>query len=264
MSLVLNAPRLPDRIRLLGCLVDRLTNKQALQWCLDACRCREAPARILLTANASHLVAMEDDAALRQAGNAADLVTADGMSLVWASWLTGTPLPERVTGIDLLTRLLEAAPREGIRVFLLGATQPVIERFVAHCREAHPGIEIAGWRNGYFDPEDASVVRQIAESRADLLLVGMPSPRKDIWCERYRDEFDVRLIIGVGGAFDVLAGMVRRAPRWMQVTGLEWAWRLLLEPKRLWRRYLFGNCRFIWLLLRDALGGNRPPPPRVA
>jgi N-acetylglucosaminyldiphosphoundecaprenol N-acetyl-beta-D-mannosaminyltransferase len=242
--------------RILDCPVDPLTMEEALDWCVQACRTGRR-ARILLTANASHLVAMRDDPALREAAGVADLVTADGMSLVWAGRFLGHAVPERVAGIDLMENLLRAAPRHGLRVFLLGAKPAVLERMVERCRREHPGLELAGWRDGYFPPsEHEAVVRQIAESGADILFVAMPSPFKDVWCERHRDRFGVKLIMGVGGAFDVLAGAVPRAPRWMQAAGLEWAWRLMLEPRRLWRRYLVGNGRFLWLVLRDRFGGR--------
>lgn len=243
----------PAAVGLLGCGIDPLRQDEVLRWCLDTCR-GSAPTRILLTANASHLVAMQDDAALREAARAADLVTADGMSLVWAARLLGARLPERVAGIDLLEALLARAPEQGLRIFLLGAKPAVLDRLLATCRDLHPGLQVVGWRDGYFGPDQhAEVVRQVAELGADLLFVGMPSPFKDVWCERHRAEFGVRLIIGVGGAFDVLAGIVPRAPRWMQDRGLEWAWRLWLEPRRLWRRYLVGNSRFAWLVARDKL-----------
>jgi exopolysaccharide biosynthesis WecB/TagA/CpsF family protein len=251
-------------VRILNCPVDPVTMEEALAWCVEACRSPGARARIVLTANASRLVEMQSDPALREACGAADLVTADGMSLIWASRLLGgRPLPERVTGIDLLSGLLRLAPRHGLRVFLLGARPEVLARLVALCREDHPGLELAGWRDGYFAPsEHEAVVRQIAESRADILFVGMPSPFKDVWCERHRDRFGVRLIMGVCGAFDVLAGVVPRAPRRMQAAGLEWAWRLGLEPRRLWRRYLLGNSRFVWLLLRSRVRGRAPAAGR--
>jgi N-acetylglucosaminyldiphosphoundecaprenol N-acetyl-beta-D-mannosaminyltransferase len=256
MNRVLAPPS--DAARILGCRVDALTMTSALDWCVGACLSR-GPARIVLTANASHLVALQDDPSLRRAAEAADLVTADGMSLVWAGRLLGHRLPERVAGIDLMTGVLEQAPRHGLRVFFLGARPEVLARFVAASRTAYPGLDIAGARDGYFRPEEQeAVVREIAASGADMLFVAMPSPFKDIWCERHRDRLGVRLIMGVGGAFDVLAGVVPRAPRAMQRAGLEWAWRLMLEPRRLWRRYLVGNSRFAWLVLRQALRGVRP------
>jgi exopolysaccharide biosynthesis WecB/TagA/CpsF family protein len=244
----------PAAIRILGCGVDPLRHEEVLRWCLDTCHGHQR-ARILLTANASHLVAMQDDAELRDAARAADMVTPDGMSLVWAGRLLGGCIPERVTGIDLLEALLRAAPANGLRVFLLGAKPAVMERFVAHCRASYSGLEIVGWRDGYFtEAQHPEVIQQIADSRADILFLGMPSPFKDVWCERHRDEFGVKLIMGVGGAFDVLAGEVRRAPRLMQAAGIEWVWRLGLEPRRLWKRYLVGNSRFLWLLARQRFG----------
>lgn len=248
----------PPSVPVLGCGIDPMRQQEVLDWCLETAR-SSARARIVLTANASHLVAMQDDPALRQAAKAADLVTPDGMSLVWASRMLGGGIPERVAGIDLLEALLRSAPEAGLRVFLLGAKPAVMERFVAHCQASYPGVQIVGWRDGYFTAEQhPEVVRQIAEARADMLFLGMPSPFKDIWCEQHRDEFGVKLIMGVGGAFDVMAGEVARAPRWMQVAGLEWAWRLWLEPRRLWKRYLVGNSRFIWLLAKEALRRRVP------
>ena len=248
----------PSSVSVLGCGIDPMRQQEVLDWCLETAR-SSARARIVLTANASHLVAMQDDPALREAAKAADLVTADGMSLVWAGRLLGGEIPERVAGIDLLDALLQSAPKQGLRVFLLGAKPAVLERFVARCRASHPGIEIVGWRDGYFTAaQHPEVVRQVAEARADMLFLGLPSPFKDVWCERYRDAFGVKLIMGVGGAFDVLAGEVRRAPCWMQTAGLEWAWRLWLEPRRLWKRYLVGNSRFLWLLARESVRRRAP------
>ncbi len=236
-----------------------MTMAEVLAWCLETCRAARS-GRILLTANASHVVDMQADPALRQACHAADLIVADGMSLVWASRLLGRPVPERVPGIDLLSGLLRLAPQHGLRVFLLGAKPEALAHFVAQCSRDYPGLVVAGWRDGYFAPaEHEAVVQQIAASEADILFVAMPSPFKDIWCERHRDRFGARLIMGVGGAFDVLTGLVPRAPRWMQASGLEWSWRLMLEPRRLWRRYLFGNSRFLWLIVRDWFSERVPP-----
>jgi N-acetylglucosaminyldiphosphoundecaprenol N-acetyl-beta-D-mannosaminyltransferase len=135
---------------------------------------------------------------------------------------------------------------------------------VEQSRVQYPGLEIAGFRDGYFGPRDhAGIVEEIRSSRAHLLFVGMPSPFKEIWCERHRQRLNVPVIVGVGGSFDVLAGFVRRAPLWLQSPlGLEWFWRLLMEPRRLWKRYLISNSRFIWLASQEILArrlGRRPP-----
>jgi N-acetylglucosaminyldiphosphoundecaprenol N-acetyl-beta-D-mannosaminyltransferase len=249
VSEVMARPR--AAVTVLGCPIGPLTMEQTLAWCLDACWSNR-PAAILLTANASHLVDMQRNPQLQQACLAADLITADGMSIVWASRMLGQPLPERVTGVDLLTQLLGRCEQHGLRIFFLGAKPEVLDRFLAVCTAKHPKLQVAGWRDGYFPAtEDDAVVRQIAASRPDILFVAMPSPFKDMWCQRHRDRLGTRLIIGVGGSFDVLAGIVPRAPSWMQRAGLEWSWRLLREPRRLWRRYLFGNSRFISLVIKN-------------
>jgi N-acetylglucosaminyldiphosphoundecaprenol N-acetyl-beta-D-mannosaminyltransferase len=241
------------RVRLLGCPVDAITMQGTLGWCLDVCRNAER-ARILLTVNALHLVTMQQDSEFREACVAADLVTADGMSVVWAARLLGRPVPERVTGIELLSRLLELCSEKRLRVFFLGARREVLARLVANCRAKYPNLVLAGWRDGYFAAtENEAVISEIRDSKADILFVGMSSPFKDIWCQQHRNSFDIPLIIGVGGSFDILAGVVPRAPAWMQRAGLEWAWRLMLEPRRLWKRYLIVNSRFVWLVLKQLL-----------
>jgi N-acetylglucosaminyldiphosphoundecaprenol N-acetyl-beta-D-mannosaminyltransferase len=118
-------------------------------------------------------------------------------------------------------------------------------------------LTVAGSRNGYFEAKDhLSIVDEIRASEPDMLFVGMPSPFKDVFCERHRDRLNVPVIVGVGGSFDVLAGFTRRAPKAAQRLGLEWAWRMLMEPRRLWKRYLTTNTEFIWLVLREAWRGR--------
>jgi N-acetylglucosaminyldiphosphoundecaprenol N-acetyl-beta-D-mannosaminyltransferase len=135
----------------------------------------------------------------------------------------------------------------------------------AQSQEKYAGIQIVGVRDGYFGKEDHSaIVEQIRASKADFLFVGMPSPFKEVWCERHHRRLDVPVIIGVGGSFDVLAGFVKRAPRWLQMLGMEWFWRLLMEPRRLWKRYLTSNSQFVWLAGQEIIArrlGRAPPWP---
>ena len=195
---------------------------------------------------------MRHDPELASACRAAHLIVADGMSVVWALRASGQPAPERVAGVDLMARLLAAAGKApAARLFprrQARGGQALAER----SRARYPGLEIAGFRDGYFGPKDhPGIVEEIRASGADMLFVGMPSPFKETWCERHRDRLDVPVIIGVGGSFDVLAGFIRRAPGWAQSTGLEWFWRLLMEPRKLWKRYLTTNSEFIWLASRE-------------
>jgi N-acetylglucosaminyldiphosphoundecaprenol N-acetyl-beta-D-mannosaminyltransferase len=221
--------------------------RHCLEWCAGPRR-----SQILLTANASHLCMARSDSALNNACRAGDMVVADGMSVVWALRALGTPVPERVAGVDLMSGLLEAGGRESLRVYFLGARPEVVARLVADCREKHPGLVVAGYRDGYFGVDQHErIAREIAASQPHMLFIGMPSPFKEIWAERYRHVLQVPLIIGVGGSFDVLTGYIRRAPRAFQVLGMEWAWRLLMEPRKLWKRYLTTNSQFIWLTARE-------------
>lgn len=240
-----------DRAKLLGLTFDVLTMETAVARCLDMCRAPRT-SHMVVTANASHLCMIRRDPELAMACRAGSLTVADGMSVVWALRALGQPVPERVAGVDLMTRLLAAAAEHRLRVYFLGAKREVVEALVEHCRAQYPGLEIAGFRDGYFGPDDhAGIVEEIRASGAHMLFVGMPTPFKETWCERHRQRLNVPVIMGVGGSFDVLAGYIRRAPRWIQSLGLEWFWRLLMEPRKLLKRYLTTNCEFVWLAGRE-------------
>jgi len=255
------------KAELLGLSFDIVTMEAAVARCLELCRAPRT-SHTVITANASHLCMMRRDPELAQACKSSHLTVADGMSVVWALRASGQSAPERVAGVDLMARLLAAAGKQRLRVYLLGARPEVVAALAERCRTQHPGLEIAGFRDGYFSPDDhEAIVEEIRASTAHMLFVGMPSPFKEIWCERHRHRLDVPVIMGVGGSFDVLAGFIKRAPRWVQSAGLEWFWRLLMEPRKLWKRYLTTNSEFIWLAGREILArrlGRRPPAPPTA
>lgn len=212
--------------------------------------------------NAAKLVSMKEDPKLREVVERCELVTADGQAVVWASRILGDPLPTRVAGIDLFQSLLALAARRGLRVFILGAKPEVLGQAAARILERHPSLELAGTRHGYFgDSEDADVAAEVKAARADMLFVAISSPKKEYWLGRYGRQIGVPFVMGVGGSIDVLAGQTRRAPPALQRLGLEWAYRLGQEPKRLWRRYLVTNTKFVWLVMtalvtRRAAGGR--------
>jgi len=242
-----------SRDELLGLPFDAVTMDAAVAHCLALCRARRA-SHTVITANASHLCMMRRDPELAQACRAGDLILADGMSVVWSLRASGRRIPERVTGVDLMARLLAAAGENRLRVYFLGAKPHVVKTLTERARKENPGIEIAGFRDGYFKPEEhESIIEEIRSSDAHMLFVGMPTPFKETWCERHRDRLNVPVIVGVGGSFDVLAGFIKRAPHWVQSLGLEWLWRLLMEPRKLWRRYLTTNSEFIWFAGREIL-----------
>jgi len=252
-----------ERAELLGLSFDAVTIETAVARCLEFCRAPRT-SHAVITANAYHLCMMRHDPELALACRAAHLTVADGMSVVWALRASGQPVPERVAGVDLMARLLAAAGKHRLRVYFLGARREVVTDLVKTCRVRYPGIEIAGFRDGYFGPKDHQViVEEIRASGAHILFVGMPSPFKETWCERHRERLDVPVILGVGGSFDVLAGYIKRAPRWFQLAGLEWFWRLLMEPRKLWKRYLTTNSEFVWLAGREIVARRLGQQPAI-
>ena len=204
-----------------------------------------------LGVNAANLIMAQDDPDYRADLAAADLVTADGQSVVWGARLFGWAVPQRVTGIDLMQELLLRARARDWPVYLLGARDATVNALAA--RLEADGIRVAGRRDGYFDVEqEPAAAAAVRESGAVLLFVGMPSPRKERFILHRARAAAIPYSIGVGGSFDVLAGELRRAPRALQRLGLEWLFRLIQEPRRLWRRYAVTNTRFLLLLVREA------------
>jgi N-acetylglucosaminyldiphosphoundecaprenol N-acetyl-beta-D-mannosaminyltransferase len=218
-----------------------------------------------MSVNAAKLVALQDDGTLRSMISSCGLVTADGQSVVWASRLLGERLPERVAGIDLMQRLLAAAETKGYRVFILGARREVLDAALARLREDYPHLVLAGARDGYYEDSEAEAVCEgIREAKADILFVAMSSPRKEYFLGERSASLGVPFAMGVGGSVDVIAGITRRAPRLLQRLGLEWAYRLAQEPRRLARRYLTTNGRFAAMVLRAALTRRESVEPASA
>ena len=238
------------RQSLFGLSIDAVTMDDAVRRCLQAID--EQVSIEIGVVNAAKIVKMRSDSALAEAVSSADLLLADGQSVVWASRYLGRPLPERVAGIDLFLNLLAACEDGGHSVYLLGATAEMLKRAVEEIRQRHPRLQIAGSQHGYFAATQATVVAEnIRASGADVLFLGMTSPKKELFCARYGEISGARVIHGVGGSFDVLAGLVRRAPRIWQTVGMEWFYRFIQEPRRLGPRYLETNTRFILLTLAE-------------
>ena len=200
--------------------------------------------------NASKVVMMSKDAKLRSVIRACPVVNADGQSVVIASRLLRRPLPERVAGIDLFVELVKRSAENGRSVYFLGARDDILEEMISRFRTQYPTLRIAGFRNGYWD-NDAEVVEQVHAAQPDLLFVAIPSPRKEFWLAEHLAALGVPFAMGVGGSFDVLAGKVKRAPKWVQRIGCEWVYRLVQEPRRMWKRYLVGNTTFMWLTIKE-------------
>ncbi|MDR0683140.1 MAG: WecB/TagA/CpsF family glycosyltransferase [Dysgonamonadaceae bacterium] len=205
--------------------------------------------------NAGKVVAMQKDKKLYDSVVSCDLINADGQSIVWAARLLGKYLPERVAGIDLMENLIALTHRKGYKCFFFGAKEKVVRRVTAIYAEKYSPEIIAGYRNGYYtQDEEEAIARQISESGAHILFVAISSPKKEVFVNTHKEILSkVNFTMGVGGSFDVVAGITKRAPFWMQKTGLEWFFRFIQEPGRMWRRYLTGNYQFIKLVFKARL-----------
>lgn len=241
-----------ERQSLFGIELDPLTMDETVQRCLEAVR--EGRQLEIGVVNAAKLVNMRRDPRLAQAVSGCDVVLADGQAVVWAGRILRAPLPERVAGIDLFLRLLAEAESAGMSVYFLGATQDVLEQMLRRVADRFPGLKVAGSRNGYFeDAEQEAVAGEIARSGAQMLFLGMTSPKKEIFTAAYGARTGARVVHGVGGSFDILAGVTRRAPESWQRRGLEWLYRALQEPRRLGRRYLTTNAAFLLMTARELI-----------
>lgn len=237
------------RLNLLGSPVDAVSMDDAVERCEGTIAARRYLQQV--SVNASKFVAMSEDPELREMVAESDLVTADGQSVVWAARLLGARLPERVAGIDLMARLLDAADHKRYRVFVLGARREVLDTALERLRTRYPGMVVAGARDGYYrDSEVDEVCDEIRAARVDILFIAMSSPRKEHFLRDHGKSLGVPVAMGVGGSIDVIAGLTRRAPHALQRIGLEWAYRLAQEPRRLFSRYLRTNSRFAWMVLR--------------
>jgi len=215
--------------------------------------------------NVAKIVKLQSDAEVRASILDSDLVLADGAPVVWSSRLLRRPLPERVAGIDVFERLLAAAGEHGYRVYFLGATQEVLDAVIERALREHPGLIVAGSQHGYFKNEQmGEVANAVCASGADVLFVAMTTPKKEIFLREVSQRGVIPVTHGVGGSFDVYSGKTKRAPVWMQKSGLEWFYRVLQEPGRMWKRYLVTNTLFLLLLARNMVRPMAPFEPEHA
>ncbi|MGB7134591.1 MAG: WecB/TagA/CpsF family glycosyltransferase [Acidobacteriaceae bacterium] len=247
---------MPPRVVVGTVPIDRISMDYAVVLLVEALLQRShLPTLTVVGPNAWLVNLAEDNERFREAMRAADLAVPDGMSVVLASHLLGAPLPERVTGGDLMERMCSEAAHYGFRVFLLGGPHGTALMAGYNLSRRYPGLNICGTYCPPFgfeqDPAELERIRdRIDEASPDLLCVAFGAPKQEIWMQNNRS-LNVGVMLAVGAAFERQAGLVRRAPRWMQRLALEWLFRLMLEPRRLWRRYLLGNPRFVGLVLRQ-------------
>jgi N-acetylglucosaminyldiphosphoundecaprenol N-acetyl-beta-D-mannosaminyltransferase len=239
-----------SRIEFLSIPIDALTMDETLEVIDQVIQSKGQMHHTVV--NAGKIVMMSRDPQLFKSVTEADLINADGQAVVWAARLLGKKLPGRVAGIDLMNRLIERAHQNGYKAFFFGAKEEIVRKVVQVVSEKYSSAVVAGYRNGYFKPEEGpQIAEQIAKSGANLLFVAISSPTKENFLHQYKDLLrNVNFIMGVGGSFDVVAGLTKRAPVWMQQAGLEWFYRFLQEPVRMWRRYTIGNLEFMALVAK--------------
>lgn len=242
-------------IELFGSPVHAVTMQESVEIIDNAIREKQPLHHVVV--NAAKLVKMQEDAQLRESIVGCDLINADGQAVVWAARMLGKSLPERVAGVDLMQNLVALAHERNYKIFFFGAKEEVVTEVVKRYSERYSPDIIAGYRNGYYSKEEEpDIARQIGESGADILFVAITSPKKEIFLNTYKSVIQIPFVMGVGGSFDVVSGKTKRAPQWMQKTGLEWFYRVLQEPGRMWKRYLVTNTKFIGMLIKAKWNGS--------
>ena len=238
-----------QRIEVLGCPMDVASMGKTV----DVIRGAVAAGRFTqhVVVNVAKLVNMRSDVQLNDSVRSCDIINIDGMGVVLGARFLGHAVPERVAGVDLFHELLAMSARNGFSVFLLGAKDEVVGATARKVQALYPELKVAGYHHGYFWDDEAAMVEKIRASGADMLFVAITSPKKENFINRWRDQLGVTFVMGVGGTFDVVAGKVQRAPLWMQRGGLEWLFRVIQEPRRMWKRYLVTNAKFGGLLVRE-------------
>ena len=225
-----------SKLSILGIPVNLVTLAEDVELWLTAITGRKTFR--IMTANAEMIMQAQDHSELKFALQKAELVVADGAGVVWASKEFGTPLKERVPGVDLAYSLLEKAATEKIKVFFLGASAQTVKIAASNMTKKFVGLQIVGVQDGFFqESEDEKIIEMINQSEAEILFVALGSPKQELWLEKYKEILNPSLRMGVGGTFDVMAEQVKRAPRWMQENSLEWLYRAFGQPSR-WKRLI--------------------------
>ena len=224
-----------EPIKILGVPVHPMTMKQAVDSLEQRMLAGEQP--FVVTANAEIIMMCQEDAAYNSIiSQKAELVLPDGAGAVWAGRHLGYKVPERVAGFDLYNQLLALSAKKGYKAYFFGGSPGIAEAAKAKSEEMYPGVKIVGCHNGYFTDADVpAIIEAINQSGAEMLFVALGAPKQERWILAHREELKPRILMGIGGSFDVLAGKMERAPKWMQDASLEWAFRLYKQPSRFMR-----------------------------
>jgi N-acetylglucosaminyldiphosphoundecaprenol N-acetyl-beta-D-mannosaminyltransferase len=248
------------KVNLVGVEIDNVDRAEALE--RISALVRERRPSLVVTPNVDHLVNLQGDPEFREIYRNAALVLTDGVPLLWAASFLGTPIREKLSGSDIFDDICRLAAERAFRVFFMGGREGAAVAASELMRRAHPGLQVVGVYSPPFGferdaAESARIDSMLTDAQPDILLLGLGAPKQEKWAARNSPRLGIPVTVGIGITFEYTAGMVRRAPVWMQRVGLEWLFRLLMEPGRLWKRYLLSDPRFFWLVLKQRLGrGN--------
>lgn len=238
-----------SRIEFLGAPMDSLSMSDSVAHIEDKLIKGEFLQHVVV--NVAKLVHMQTDSVLAESVKACDMINIDGMGVVLGARFCGHEVAERIAGVDLFHELLAMSAKRDFPVFLLGAEEAIVEKTANTVKKLYPELPLAGYHHGYFWDDEEAIVKMIKDSGAKLLFVAITSPKKENFINKWQDKLGVDFVMGVGGTFDVVAGKVKRAPLWMQNYGLEWLYRVIQEPGRMWKRYLYTNSKFAGLLIKE-------------
>lgn len=242
-----------DRIRFLNIKVDNLTMCEAVDEVNKLIQ-KKMPSYVV-TPNVDHIVKLEKDEEFKAVYKNADLILTDGMPLIWISKLKGMPIKEKVSGSDFFPKVCELAANKGYSIFLLGAAEGVADKAAQNLMEKYKGLNIAGTYSPSYgfeekDNEIEKIINIINECKPDILAVGLGAPKQEKFLYKYKKRLNVPLSLAIGASIDFEAGNIKRAPIWMQKSGLEWLYRLLKEPKRMFKRYIIDDLKIIKLIVK--------------
>jgi len=247
------------KVMIAGVEIDNITMDQTLSFIEELIQKRKVS--YIVTPNVDHIIKLQRDLEFRKVYREAACVLPDGMPILWAGKFLGTPLKEKISGSDLVPRLCEIAAQKEYRLFFLGGRPGAADKAKERLSKRLPSLNVAGVYSPPFgfeknDEENEKIAKMIKENAPDILLVGLGAPKQEKWIYQHYKKLEIPISMGVGVTFEFVAGMVKRAPYWMQTSGLEWFWRLMMEPRRLWKRYLVEDMQFFRLIVAQKLEGG--------
>ena len=241
------------RIKFLNCNLDLLTMDETVKYIDNKIQNNNFIQHVVV--NVAKLVNLQKDKELFKSVNDSDLINVDGMGVIYGAKFLNFEIEKqhKVSGIDLFFELIKLSEKKSYKIFLLGGTEEVINITNKKLKIEYPNLSIVGFHNGYFWDKEETIVEKIKKSGAKILFVAITSPKKENFINKWKKVLNVNFVMGVGGTFDIVSGKAKRAPAWMQKNGFEWIYRIIQEPKRMWKRYLVTNSIYLYLLMKNKL-----------